>query len=159
MIKGLTLIAQGGFALGIFTAEQQQIISWIIDDILSISITFAVVNLAIFFPAVFRGLHRKIAASRAKSELDTLLTLSIHVVNAAEVSIHGHNPQLKYDFACHAIDSYCKHSGAPVPNDDLKRVLIESAVYSLRDNAGWHYLHPNSVSERTDENVAKSLDQ
>lgn len=159
MIKGLTFIAQGGFALGIFTVEQQQIISWIIDDILSISITFAIVNLAIFFPAIFRGLHKKIAASRAQSELNTLLTLSVHVVNAAEGSISGHNPQLKYDFACHALDAYCKHSGAPMPNDDLKRVLIESAVYSLRKNTGWHHLHPSSVSERTDENVAKSLDQ
>lgn len=159
MIKGLTLIAQGGFALGIFTAEQQQIISWIIDDILSISITFAIVNLAIFFPAVFRGLHRKIAANRAKSELDALLTFSIHVVNAAEVSINGRNPQLKYDFACHALDAYCKHSGAPVPSEDLKRILIESAVYSLRENTGWHYLNPNSVSERKTGNAPTSIDQ
>lgn len=132
MLKTLTLLAQGGLSLGIFTPEQQELISFIIDDILSFSIAFAVVNVAIFFPAVFRGLHRKIAASRVACEWENLLKITDIAVFAAHQSIDGDNHQLKYDFCVHAIDSFCKHTGMSLPNDDLKRVLIESSVLKFR---------------------------
>lgn len=132
MIKTLSLLAQGGFALGPFDADQQQIIASIIDDILSISLTFAIVNLAIFFPAVFRGIHKKINSSRVNAEWSILCHVSLRAVMAAEIAISGHNPQLKYDFASHFIDSFCKQNNLFSVDDNTKRILIESSLYELR---------------------------
>lgn len=132
MIKALTMIAQGGFALGIFTPEQQQIITLIIDDILSISLTFALVSAAIFFPAVFRGVHRKIAASRVRTEWDILSVAAKDAVRTAELIFHDGDGIVKFDYAADFLEEFAKKNGISFMTNTTTRILIESALYELR---------------------------
>jgi hypothetical protein len=134
MIKAVTFIAQGGFALGIFTPEQQQIIGLIIDDILSISLTFALVSVSIFFPSVFRGIHKKIAAARVKTEWETLYIVSQHAVRSAEFNFHSGDGSVKFDYAADFIEDFAKKNGISFVTNTTTRILVESALYEMRQN-------------------------
>lgn len=132
MIKAISFMAQGGFALGIFSPEQQQIIALIIDDILSISLTFTLVSVAIFFPAVFRGIHKKNTTARIRNEWDTLSLVAKDAVRTAELIFGDGDGSVKFDYAADFLEEFAKKNGISFMTNTTTRILIESALYELR---------------------------
>ena len=132
MIKALTLIVQGGSTLGILSPEQQQLISFVIEDILNISLTFAICSVAFFVPFLLRAYQKKLVSERAATEWHNLSFIAKISVEAAEQTINKSDTTLKYDYVNSVLEEYSKTNSIKFFNSVAARVLIESCVHDLK---------------------------
>lgn len=133
MFKILQYIGQSGFALGIFTTEQQQIISMIVDDLMSLAITLAVASLGLSLPIILRAFHGKIEIMRIQQNVATLQMVAKMAVRTSEQTIHPEDHALKFDYAAKIVEEYASTNRMRISHD-MVRILVESAVFDIQKN-------------------------
>jgi len=132
MIKALTLLVQGGSTIGILSPEQQQLISFIIEDVLNISLTFAICSVAFFVPFLLRAYQNKLVSERAATEWHNLSFIAKMAVETAEQTINKGDNTVKYDYANSVLEEYSKANSIKFFTSVAARVLIESCVHDLK---------------------------
>lgn len=132
MIKLLTLTLQGVFgASSVFTTEQMQVISSIIDDIVGVFTIIAISSASIVGPMLLNSLKKRQDIQNHLDEWKTLETVAHYAVESAEKTItHGDNV-LKYDYVSKIINEYaCKHK-LHFCTPEITRIIVECHVRNM----------------------------
>jgi len=132
MIKLFTYFAQAGLSFGIFTPEEQAFISSIIDDILALVMALAIASVAIVGPMLLRSIQKKTEVSHHASQWELLSTIATFAVKSAQQTIDPENKTLKFDYAYKIVEDIAKKNGMKFINEEIGRVIIESAVHTLK---------------------------
>lgn len=138
MFKILQFVGQSGFALGVFTAEQQQIISMIVDDLMSLVITLAVASIGLSLPIILRTFHGKLEIMRIQQGVATMQMIAKMAVRASEQTIHPEDHTLKFDYAAKILEDYASSNRLRGITHDMIRILVESAVFDIKKNNTRH---------------------
>lgn len=132
MIKLFTYFAQAGLSFGIFTPEEQAFISSIIDDILALVMAVAIASVAIVGPMLLRSVQKKVETSHHASQWELLATIATFAVKSAQQTIDHENKTLKFDYAYKIVETMAQKNGIKFMTEELGRVLIESAVHTIK---------------------------
>jgi len=132
MVKLFSLFVQGGMGLGMFTPEQQQLVSMIIDDVLSLVLSFAVGATGLSLPILINSLYKKIEISKIKDQWSVLTMSSDYAVQTAEQTINKGDNTLKFDYAESTIEHVAKNHGIKFADHQVIRLLVESSLSRLK---------------------------
>ena len=132
MVKLFSLFVQGGMGLGMFTPEQQQLVSIIIDDVLSLVLSFAIAATGISLPVLLTSLYKKIEISKVKDQWQILAMSADHSVQAANQTINKGDNTLKFDYAEEILTTIAKNHGIKFANHQIIRLLVESSLSKLK---------------------------
>jgi len=132
MIKLFSLFVQGSMGFGMFTPEQQQLVSMIIDDVLSLVLSFAVGATGISLPILITSLYKKIEISKIKDQWLILTMSSDYSVQAAEQTINKGDNTLKFDYAEKTLAHIAKNHGIKFADHQIIRLLVESSLSRLK---------------------------
>ncbi len=132
MIKLLTLTLQGVFgASSVFTTEQMQIISSLIDDIVGLFTIVAISSASIVGPMLLNALKKRQDVQNHLDEWKALEIVTHYAVESAEKTIkHGDNV-LKYDYAAKVLNDYASKHKIHFCTPEITRVIIECHVRNL----------------------------